>query len=500
MIAAASALLAVSACHPDPAAKAGVRTVTLRFATVDSKVNVNGQMTALTDFVSQVELRSHGQLRLQIVTSVGQGTPSSEVTLLKAIKRGTYDGGWNPTRAFAAAGFPAFEALEAPFVLQSYAAEQQAATGPVGRRMVARLHGSGLTGLGLVTGPLRRPFSVAHPLIRPTDWQGLTFRVSDSALQRATASVLGATPVDGGPHGGASLLESRKLGGQEFDTAQYDLDGFAGLEPYVTANLTLWPKTFALVMNPHRMSALTSQQRQWLRDAARQAANEPADQAFDETPAARRMCVTGVHFAYVTAPQLARLRAAVTPVYAMLRGNHRTAEDLTALQAIAAAHPTPSAPDVSAGCRGLAPPARLVQAHLTTRPRIPDGTYRVRMTAQDYERFGSEPGHAADNVGQATMTLRRGIYVLHVIFDGSQKSVLAEAGRLRGTKDTAVFSPDARLMRRLGYRCNDCEVPQSPYDFGFTYTRGRLTLTVGSGTTDPITLGTFAARPWLRIG
>jgi TRAP-type C4-dicarboxylate transport system substrate-binding protein len=499
MIALAVMMLALAACHGDPAAKAGAQTVTLRFATAEEAVNNNGQMQALTDFVTQVESLSHGQLRPDVQVDVGHGTPGSEEALLKAVRRGTYDVALNPTRSFAPAGFAAFEALEAPFVLQSYAAEQQALTGIVGRRMLARLRGSGLTGLALVTGPLRRPFGTTRPLVQPTDWRGLSFRVYRSRVQLATASALGAQPAPTGSRALGPLLQSGKLGGLDFDTAQYDLDGFADLEHYETANLTMWPKSYAVIMNTNRLSSLTPQQRRWLIEAAQHAAQEPTQKAFDETATAGRLCLTGVHFAYASAPQLDRLRTAVEPVYAMLRRDQGTAADLTALQAIDAAHPTPSSPTVPAGCRGVALPATAVDTHLTTRPRIPDGDYRVSVTAEDIEQFGSDPTHATGNAGIATMTLAHGTYAAHFIFVGSRKSELVEAGRLSGTKRSVVFSPDASVMRRLGDPCSGCSGLPAPYSFGYFYADGHLTLTVGAGTKDPVILAVATSHPWLRI-
>jgi hypothetical protein len=295
------------------------------------------------------------------------------------------------------------------------------------------------------------------------------------------------------------LLQSGTLGGQEFDLAQYDLDGFADLEHYVTANLALWPKTYALVMNSRRYASLNAQQQAWLLGAARQAADESPEKAFDETPVARRMCVTGVHFAYVSAEQLARLRTAVAPVYAMLGRDPTTARDLAALRVVDAAYPVPSAADVATGCRGLATPTKTVDTRLTTRPRIPDGDYRVTVTGKDLEQFGAGGIHASGNAGVATMTLRGGRYIGHFIFVGSHKSELVEAGRLRGTRDTAVFIPDPRLLRALGAPCGTCTSVPAPYSFGYTYADGHLTFTVGAGTRDPVILGVGTSHPWLRI-
>jgi TRAP-type C4-dicarboxylate transport system substrate-binding protein len=488
--------LALAGCHGGPAAKAGAQTVTLRFATVDAGIDVNGQMAALTDFVAQVASRSHGQLQLQIVTDAESAASRREVALLKAIKRGTYDGGWNATRAFAPAGFRGLEALEAPFVLQSYRAERQVVTGPVGRAMLARLDGTGLTGLGLVTGPLRRPFAATRPLTKPADWRGLHFQVYDSPMQNSTTTALGARPVF--VRSAAQDLPP-DLGGKEFDIAQWDVNGDSQVQRYVTANVALWPKTYAIVMNTRRLAALTPQQRHWLREAAQQASQEHGND-FDDTPAALRMCLTGVRFAYVSAGQLGQLRAAVAPVYAMMQHDPRVAHDLAAMRAIAAADLAPSAPQVPIACRGLAPPTAAVDSHLSSRPAIPDGTYRVRVVAHDFERLGAEPSHAQDNAALATLTLQRGIFVFRVIFDGSQKPELVEAGPLRGTATTVIFIPDRSVMNRIGGACTNCSPLEPPYSYRYTYAHGRLTLSGGQGVTDPISLGTFASHPWLRIG
>jgi hypothetical protein len=296
------------------------------------------------------------------------------------------------------------------------------------------------------------------------------------------------------------MLQQGKLGGLDFDTAQYDFNGFANLVQYETANLTMWPKAYAIVMNTHRLTSLTAQQQQWLRAAARHAAHEPTGKVFDENAAAAQMCVTGVRFAYASTAELASLRAAVAPVYATLRGRRATAADLAELQAIDATHPTLSGPTVPAGCRGLAPPMVAVDTHLSTLPPIPDGDYRVRVTATDIERFGGSGAHAAGNAGIATMTLDHGIYVSHMIFVGSDKSELVEAGRFRGTQRSIVFMPDERVMKRLGGGCGGCSALPAPYSFGYTYANGHLVLQVGAGITDPVILGVATSHPWLRIG
>jgi TRAP-type transport system periplasmic protein len=495
MVALSAAALTTSGCQGGPAAKAGQAAVTLRFATEDPSINNNGQIRALQDFVAKVSTLSVGRLRIKVETDVGSGATGSRSPVLDDIQRGSYDGGWNATRAFAATGFRAFEAIEAPFVIQSYPVEQQFVTSPLAAQMLGRLEGTGLVGLGLVAGPLRRPFAVSRPLVEPSDWKGISFRVFHSPMQTATVAALGARPVFAGPAGIGALLNGGSLGGQEFDLFQYDIDGFANAEPYVTANVALWPKTYALVMNAKRFASLTGQQQQWVRQAAKGAVHESATNPFDEDPATQRMCVTGVRFANASAAQLAELRAKVAPVYDLLRRDPTTAADLAALQAMDAAHPVASTPTIPAGCQGAAPASQVVDTAIKTQPRIPDGSYRVQVSASDLEVYGAEPGHAADNAGTATLTIRNGTYALSLRFGADPKGrpEPAESGLLRGTARTALFVP----------RCptgTSCGPVPPPYSFGYKYSHATLTLTVGAGLTDPISLGTFASHPWLRIG
>ena len=491
--------LAATGCHEGPSAKAGQGSLTLHFGTVEQEINKQGHMKVLWDFVDEVSTLSAGRLKIELDTEVGGGTAQAEPALIEAIQKGRYDGGWSPTRSFAQAHLPVFEALQAPFVIQSYPVEQAVVTSKLADQMLGRLKGSGLVGLGLLAGPLRRAFAVKRPLLQPSDWQGISFRVEDSPVQVETVAALGARAVVTGATGGGSAVGGG-ADGREFDIIQYDFDGFANADPYVTDNVALWPRTVAIIMNSQRFASLSEQQRQWLKDAAGRAVHQSATDPFDEDPATQRLCLTGVRFADVSSQQLADLRTAVAPVYAQLRSDPSTAADLAAIQAMVAAHPAASSPAVPAGCRGTAPRAASVDTTLKTAPNIPDGTYRVYNSASDFERFGAGAAHAADNAGNATLTLTHGQYIVRIRFDGDSGETLVEAGTFKGTIDTIVFIPDLGLIRELGGCVAGCSPLQTPYSLGYTYSGGSLTFTVGAGLTDPISLGTSTSHPWLRIG
>ena len=102
----------------------------------------------------------------------GGGAPTADAELIKAIADGQLDGGWVGTRGFGAAGIHGLEAFEAPMVITSYAAQKALISSDVTTQALASLDKSGVIGLGLTVGALRRPFAAKSALAGPEDWEG----------------------------------------------------------------------------------------------------------------------------------------------------------------------------------------------------------------------------------------------------------------------------------------------------------------------------------------
>ena len=194
-------------------------------------------------------------IKVEVTTEYGHGAPEAESDLVEAIASGEVDGGWPSTRAFANAGISGLEAVEAPMTLTSYAAEKALVSGPVADKLLAKLDGTGVVGLDLAVGPLRRPFAAEAPLLGPEDWAGATFRVYNSPVQTDAVRLLGATPVNLGL-GWIDEVQAGRLRGVEFDIAQYAEMGNTTEAGYVTANVVLWPKVFVLSISQERFDAL----------------------------------------------------------------------------------------------------------------------------------------------------------------------------------------------------------------------------------------------------
>ena len=96
-------------------------------------------------------------------------------------------------RAWDEFGASAISALGAPFLVDSYALQERVLTSDVVDTMLQELP-AGLVGIGILPGPLRRPFGLAGALAAPGDFQGLTIGTQQSNVADATLRALGARP------------------------------------------------------------------------------------------------------------------------------------------------------------------------------------------------------------------------------------------------------------------------------------------------------------------
>ena len=458
--------------------KAGGDTAVLRLATFEGQVNDNGQNYGPQAFVGNLRKLSGGRLKVELTTDYGGDAPDAESRLVRAIASGEVDGGWPATRAFANAGIPGLGLVEAPMTITSYAAEKALVSGPVAAKLLGRLDGTGVVGLGLTVGPLRRPFAAKAPLLGPGDWKGIRFRVFNSPVQADAVRALSATPVDLS----FSFIDEIKAGtlrGAEFDIPQYEHNGFAAEAGHVTANVVLWPKVFVLALSEKRFDALTTQQQTWVRGAAEQAVKASVDATYGQASAVRKLCDRGVRFADATPVQIKGLRAKLRPVLERLAAKPADAQLLRDIQTIASQNPGPEKLDVPASCRKAVAGSGSPGSIPTTVSALPDGVYRRELTQQDIAAAGGDPGtHPA---GIWTITVRRGTYEVRCrpvpgpgeVCGGSVTDQPLEVGDLRVTGKIAYFVPNAKRLSRLtgctlpvGTQNPSCG-PDDPYRLGW---------------------------------
>lgn len=508
-VSAVALLGAVAACTSNVAAdRSGGQVVRLSFATIDGDVKRNEMGVGASTFVGQLAKVSGGKLRVDVSTSYGNGAGDAESRLVQAIAAGKLDGGWPATRAFANAGIDGLRAIEAPMTVTSYAAVRDLVQGPASSIALERLDDTDVVGLGLVVGPLRRPFATTAPLLEPADWQELRFRVYHSPVEADTVRHLGGVPVDVG-YVWMDRIRAGTLQGGDFDVAGYANNGFGTAAGNLPDNVVLWPKVEVLTLSRARFDRLTEQQQKWVRTAASRAVRASVVASFDESAATRSLCAQGVRIVSATDDQLSALRTAVAPVIDQLAHDPVEAPLLDAVQTVAARHPQPETLAVPASCR-KSDGAQAVPAIPHHDSALPDGIYRVAIPAAEVEAAGisNDPGWS----GTWTLRVKDGRYTLSCRPLGNPgrdcgntiSDSALEAGWLRGQGHLANFVSDPNRLSRL----NGCDLPPSgagdnhcvllaPYTGRWALDGRTLTFTAISGAQTPAHL---TLKPWERIG
>jgi len=339
----------VTACHRvEVADKAGSGTLQLELASID-KIDTNGQSPGIRLFMSSLADVSGGQMTVAFHGTFEAGRVSAESDLVRAIAAGTVDVGIPSSRAFARAGLHGLEELEAPFVLTSRAAEDEIASGPVGRDLLAMLSGSDVVPLALIPGPMRRPWSTTPPLTSLAAWSGVTFRTYNSPVQEATVRALGGVSVPSS-YNFPDLVRAGRLQAVETDVAQYAANGYGTLVPHAVRNEVLWPKMQVLTFSKKTWDRLSREQQGWVREAAARTLAGVLAYHYDETTPAVSLCAIGVRFSDAATTDLMALRAATQRVADGLAADPVTGRLLTEVEAVGARHPTPDILQVPASC------------------------------------------------------------------------------------------------------------------------------------------------------
>jgi hypothetical protein len=143
-----------------------------------------------------VARRSDGRVRIRVLDNFGGEGPDVEQRLLDEVAAGKADLGSVGTRVLDTVGVHTFEALTAPFLIDSYPLQRAVFASGLPDTMLPALGDAGVTGLAVVAGGLRRPVSVRAPLATLDAWHGTTFETFRSSWQMAAIAALGATPTD----------------------------------------------------------------------------------------------------------------------------------------------------------------------------------------------------------------------------------------------------------------------------------------------------------------
>jgi TRAP-type C4-dicarboxylate transport system substrate-binding protein len=482
IVLAAALAIGVAACGTANLDKAGgpvSKPVVLTLADGEPDIS-NAQ-----PFANAVRNLSHGTLQIKIEGDWRPTDPYYETGLIKDVRAGKAQLGITASRAFDTVGIDSFQALQAPFLINSYPLERKVLDSGIPAKMLAGLRPYGLAGLGILPGPLRRPLGFTRPLLAASDYKGARIAIRPSQVTGDTFRALGAIPV---PQTRSNSGESTAgLTGIEAHANFIDA-GFAIPGAILTGNVVFEPRPNVIFANQRAFGSLTPGQRGLLLRAAAGARSAGIYQGNDLESVAD-LCHRGIKIVSASPADLAGLRAAVQPVYRTLNSHPSTKtfiKEIAAMRQAAGDSPStvtcPAAPTTG----GIIGAAAMLQ-----------GTWQVTYTQAELAAAGADPSElepSEGNWGHFTFTLSQGRWWYRLT--GGDPGVTPNNKLLYGTY--VVTSDKINFYRHdHDYPSSDTEV-WGPYIWSVY--RDTLTFKKDGwtgGTQGPTGL---IVKPWSRTG
>jgi TRAP-type transport system periplasmic protein len=332
VLAAAIVSMTFSGCSgaAPAASSSGSAPITLTFAHIDNDLELD---PTAQDFIDLVESKSHGQIKITFVGECCGRDANAQEKLVAGVAKGDFDLGWRQVRGLENLGVTSFQALYAPRLIDSYAAEANVLKSDVAETILPGLDDQGVTALALEPGALRRPIANGTALVEPANWSGFSFWSYSSKLSEQSISALGAASTQAGNDDRDDGLSNGTIRGAENSVAWQAASEHVP-NPVLSINEALWPRISVLIANPKVLKGLTAQQLKTIREAAKEISGQTAKIAKIDSAAVADICSAGGHFAVATDSQLAATDVALAPIYAELNSDATTAALITKIKAL----------------------------------------------------------------------------------------------------------------------------------------------------------------------
>jgi TRAP-type C4-dicarboxylate transport system substrate-binding protein len=374
-----------------PAAKADAVVLTL--------ANPHSSDFEIGDWIRAVERLSRGSIRIEARGDWRRGEVEAERGTLEDVRTGKVDLARIPTRAWDTFGVDSFQALEAPLLVDSLVLQEKVLTGPLGTAMLEGVRAAGVEPVALLPGSPRRPVGVTRDLLAPADYHGARIGLRPSAIHELTMRTLGARVE---PLAAQQILDG--LDGTESDFLTLDFSRYDQQARSMTANVVLWPRAVAIVMNRDAWERIGDEQRAILAEASA-VGDVMRRERVNERGGPEATCSADFSLVRARPGAVAALRRAVAPVYSRLERNAATRQTIEQIREIKATLPRERVPTCDQQ-RGRA--SGLIEDQLV-------GRWQVMATYEQLRAAPREQGETADeNWGRITLVLdRNGDFEMH---------------------------------------------------------------------------------------
>jgi len=331
MCAVALVAVALSGCDPNPPEESSdTGPTSLVLAHLDN--DLAGDPAAQW-FIDRVAEESGGELTIDFANECCGRAADNQSTLVDNVASGEFDLGWLAVRGLEDLGVDQFRPLEAPLLIDRYAAEAAVLASDVPDSLLPSLDTLGVTGLALEPGMLRRPIVSGVFPRTPAEFAGLVVWTAPSSQSAASLSALGATPSQVANDDRNSGLETGEIDGVE-NSLFWQVSTQHVTNPVTTRNAALWPRFSALVANPDSLGRLSDEQVGWVQAAADAVSASAMDVAAVDAQAVAEYCANGGKLFVLDSSSRSQWEAALEPVYARLESDPETASLLAEIRSI----------------------------------------------------------------------------------------------------------------------------------------------------------------------
>ncbi len=366
--------LIITACAEPPGRGVGSQPASI----VLSFANGNHDHNALEPFAEAVATATGGTVTIAFQDEVHGGEPAYESEIIDDVAAGTFDLGWVAPRPWHAKGVTSFDALAAPFLVDSYALQRAVLDSDLEQEMLAGLDGTGLVGLGILPGPMRRIAAAEGGFRGPDDLRGKVVGIQESEIATRTFEALGASTKAIPSGGGLDRMDAveQQLGAVVGNRYHQDL-------PHVTVDLALWPRPVILFANKARFDTLSGDHKTALRGVAKQLLPSTlAAVEAEDASAVAALCADGAELVVAGEDAAAALLTAVGPVYEELEKDAATASMMKRVGEMKAGIPTAKST--------IACPSPSASPGLQTAGGFPEGTYEARLSCEELEAYWAD--------------------------------------------------------------------------------------------------------------
>ena len=187
---------AAAAVFLAPGASSAQTPIVLKFSHVVAPNTPKG--LGAEKFKELAEKYTNGKVKVEVYPN---STLYKDKEEIEALQLGSVQMLAPSTAKFAPLGVKEFEALDLPWLFKDDEAYAAAMKGTVGKWLYDKLETKGIKGLAYWDNGFHM-VSSNRPLIKPTDFEGLKFRISGSGLMRCSPSSYLREPIIGRSHHG----------------------------------------------------------------------------------------------------------------------------------------------------------------------------------------------------------------------------------------------------------------------------------------------------------